>query len=200
MPTSLRVKCPGNTTLEENLSISAEVAHICRATSSKKWILVRTALQTRGRHLGMNGLFWMSQVSSYILLFIHKEFILKASEHSWLEPSLLQKQHTEEEQLQSKCLQKKLCEHFRIFSPSYSWCLMRDSNNTGRKGRMHECVHTQSISQIMHASRGKKTKRGKKSPEHLRSMHGKCCRIHSAVIFTSEAWTHIMKTWTVFHW
>jgi len=51
----------------------------------------------------------MSHVCTYILLFIHKEFILKASEHSWLEPSLLQKLYTEEEQLQSKCFQKKLC-------------------------------------------------------------------------------------------
>lgn len=71
------------------------------------------------QHLGMNSPFYTSQVCTYILLFIHKEVILKASEHSWLEPSLLQKLYTEEEQLQSKCLQKRLCEGLGIFIFSF---------------------------------------------------------------------------------
>lgn len=50
---------------------------------------------------------------------------------------------------------------------------------------MHECVHTQSSSQIMHAFRKKINK--KKNPEHFRTVREKRCRMHSFVIFTSAS-------------
>lgn len=80
-----------------------------------------------------------------------------------------------------------------LFFPSYSLCL-RGDNSAGRKRQMHECVHTQSISQSMHAS-------GKRKVNSRTFEDSAWETLQNVVCFSPlQPWTDTTKTWTVCNW